>query len=395
MLMVGSRVGAYPGDVVTRVVTALRARAAAILVRSSALDARFPDTADLDVLAVADVEEFRSERLHVAVAVGPPAMVDVAWIPWAWLESPREMAKRGWVPHRVLSSELVFDSGRDLARRCEAARRCLYEPSIQRRRLKAFLDIGSHTVREIGVTWDFPALALFWLHMAHAACLGALLDGRRRLCPNVYTRPFDYLEDVEREDGSGARRAWIEALRLDVDPEVLIAALRRIHAVVAARYPEPGWPDAIGQGARYEYRYWLSVDEVSWRIDVAREMVRRHEPWAGVFYLRFCAYALARIPMIHEEARRGDRDVSFLRPERAVRPALERLAPGILDDLGAALGGNPGAERHDVERSLSMLLAFRDFALHGLRERGAPVPDPGTWAPYEPETLGRTKERHT
>jgi len=370
--------------IIARVAQALADRSAALLVRHPLIDPRFPETSDLDCLAVADIEEFRSERLQFSAPDGTSRMVDVAWLPWAWFDSPEATAARGWVPHRLLTCEIVFDSGRDVARYLEQIRRSMYRPGVQQKRLAAFLEIGFHTVREIGITWDFPALASFWLHMSHAACLGAALDGMGRLCPNVYTRPFDYLDDLEESSGVPLRRTWIEALHLDADLESAVAALSRMHATVATAFPEPAWPDTTGNGTRFEYRYWVSPAELSWRIEVAREMARRHEPAGALFYLRFCAYAVARLPMLHARARNGEHDVSFFRPEKAVLPELRRLVPEIIDDLSMVLGGARDLDRAAVWSGLSRLYEFRDLVVGCLRGCDAPVPEPKTWAPYEP-----------
>ena len=115
---------------------------------------------------------------------------------WAWVSQSELAATRGWVPHRLLTSDLVWDCGREMTGAQEIEGH-MYRATLQKR-TGVFLEIGFQTVREIGIAWDFPALALFWLHMGHAACLAALLDGMRRLCPNVYTRPLDYLDEAER-----------------------------------------------------------------------------------------------------------------------------------------------------------------------------------------------------
>lgn len=382
--------------IVARVMQTLAARSAvALLVRNPLIDPRFPDTSDLDFLAVADIKEFRSERLQFAAPYATSRMVDVAWLPWAWFDAPEATAARGWVPHRLLTSDVVFDSGRDVAGYLEQVRLQMYHPAVQQKRLNTFLDIGFETVREIGITWDFPALALFWLHMSHAACLAAALDAMRRLCPNVYTRPFDYLDDLEDRIGAGVRTAWVGALRLDVALEPLVTALRRVHVTVATKFPEPEWPDTIRNGTRFEYRYWLSRAELDWRIDVAREMARCHEPAGAVFYLRFCAYAIARLPMLHARARNGEDDVSFLRPEKAILPELQRLVPEIIDDLSIVLAGTRDLDRAAVTSSLSSLYAFRDLVAGCLRDCDAPVPEQKTWAPYEPALMhaDRTEAR--
>lgn len=332
---------------------------------------------------LAEIDDMRSERLRLTTLNGAPR-IDLTWVPWVWVSDPEVAATRGWVPHRLLSSDLVWDSGKHLARHCQQIAQFMYRPDIQQKRVGVFLEIGFQTVREIGITWDFPALALFWLHMAHSACLAAMLDGMKRLCPNVYTRPFDYLDDVERQVQPGLRCQWMEALHLDADPMQLIAALRRIHSLVTAKFPEPSWPANARPGTRYEYRYWLSPEELDWRVRVALEMVRRGDSAAAIFYLRFCAYAIARIPMVHARSREG-RDVAYLRPEKAVLPELQRLAPEIIADLDLSLGGKHGTEVNTVKRSLSMLDLLRDRTVVFLHACGTPVPQLQIWEPYRPQ----------
>jgi hypothetical protein len=370
-------------DAILQVTRAVESRAVGILIRNPAVDARFPDTSDLDFIVLADIGDLRSERLHLTAPDGTRTMADLTWIPWTWVSDPEVAATRGWVPHRLLSSDLVWDGGREIARLRDEIGQHMFRPDIQQKRTGVFLEIGFETVREIGITWDFPALALFWLHMGHAACLAALLDGMRLLCPNVYTRPFDYLDEAERRAYPGSRRQWIEALHLDDDPARIVPSVRRIHAIVAGKFPEPEWSAGITAGTRFEYRYWLSREELDWRIQVAMEMMRRGDSPAAVFYLRFCAYAIARIPMVHASAAEG-RDVSFLRPEKAVLPELQRLVPEIIGDLDLTLAGTRALDAGSVDDSLSKLCIFRDRTLAFLRACGTPALEVKPWAPYQP-----------
>ena len=366
---------------IQQVTRALRSRAVAILIRDPPVDIRCPDTSDLDFVVLADIEEMCSERLQlIAPSNNCTTMADLTWLPWNWVNDAESAATRGWVPHRVLSSKLVWDSGRDLARHCREIRTNMYRSDIQEKRTAVFLGLGLDTVREIGITWDFPALALFWLHMAHAACLAVILDGMRRLCPNVYTRPFDYLDEVERQVLPGLRSQWIGALRLDADLLQIIPALKRTHGVISQRFPEPDWPANIRAGTRFEYRYWLSQRELQWRIEVALEMARRGDAAGAVFYLRFCAYATARIPMVHVRSIEG-RVVSFLRPEQAILPELERLVPEVLEDLELIFAGTLGFNADALKGSLSVFDEFRQRSVAFLRSCGTPVADLKEWIP--------------
>lgn len=370
---------------VTELVTHLfRSRAVAILIRNPPVDIRYPETSDLDFVVLADVDDMRSERLQMPAADGTYTMVDLTWLPWAWISDPEAAATHGWVPHRLLSSTVVWDSGRGVVPHCREIGLHMYRADILGKRAGVFLDTGFKTVREVGITWDFPALALFWLHMSHAACLAAALDGMRRLCPNVFTRPFDYLDEAERNIQPGLRSQWIEALHLDDDSFEVIASLKRLHAVISAKFPEPKWPASIRDGTRCEYRYWLSYEELDWRIRVALEMVRRGDSAAAIYYLRFCAYAVARIPMVHARAGEG-RNVSFLRPEMAVLPELQRLVPEVIADLDRVLAGTRGVHAGGVNETLSTLGVFRDNTLAFLRSCGTPMPEMKVWEPYRPQ----------
>ena len=359
-------------DAIGKVTRAAASRAVGILIRNPAVDAQYPDTSDLDFVVLSDIEDFHSERLLLCAPDGLRVMTDLTWIPWVWISNPEIAATRGWVPHRLLSSDVVWDRGNHLARHCLEIKRQMYRADIQRKRTGIFLDIACQTVSELGITWDFPALALFWLHMGHAACLAAMLDGMRRLCPNVYTRPFDYIDDAERAVHPGLRGHWIQALHLDVDPTRLIPSLKRMHAIVTDKFPEPDWPRNMQVGTRFEYRYWLSSEELDWRIRVALEMAQRGDRAAAVFYLRFCAYAIARIPMVFARASEGV-DVSFLRPEKGVRPELQKFAPEIVDDLDLVLAGRPGLSIEAVRSSLSMLEILWGSTTTYLRASGTPV----------------------
>ena len=365
------------------VVIALAPQAIGIFIRNPAIDFRFPDTSDLDFLALADTDDLCSERLHLAASDRTPMMIDVTWIPWTWVSDAELAATRGWVPHRLLSSTLVWSSGPNVAQLCQKIRKHMYRPDIQQKRIGVFLNIGFETVREIGITWDFPSLALFWLHMAHAACLAVMLDGARRLCPNVYTRPFDYLDEIEDQGHVGLRRQWIETLHLDADPVELTTTLRRMHATLASKFPEPDWSPCMAAGTRFEYRYWHSSEELNWRCRVALEMMRRGDSAAAVFYLRFCAYAVARIPIICARNLEG-RNVSYLRPEKGILPELQRIAPEVIEDLDRILAGKRKLDETAITKSLSMLIALRDSAFAFLQGRGTPIPESKAWVPYQP-----------
>jgi hypothetical protein len=354
-------------------------QADAVFVRTPPVDPRTPDTSDLDFLAFADIPELYPERLHATE--GRRALYDVTWVPSAWLDDPRQMAARGLIAHRLASSEPLFYRSSDVEARCTASIGHLYQWDIQHQRLLGFFEMAFLTVREIGITWTFPGLALFWVHMAYAACLAAALDGVRKLCPNVYTRPLEYADQLESSISAGVRNAMVRDLRLHVDAPEVAAAVRRIHDVVATRFPEPAWPDVMRATTRFEYRYWLAREESDWRLSVAEEMRRRGDAPAAVYYLRFYAYALARAPMVHARALEG-RDVSYLRPEKAVLPDLLRWCPEIVDDLNVVFTGTREPDAAVVDAALSGLHRFREIVLDVLSRSDATVLNLPSWTPY-------------
>jgi hypothetical protein len=364
----------------------------AIFVRVPLLDPSCPKTSDLDLLVFGPVDELIPQRLRVLIEPHTSLMADLIWLPLTTLDAPEVFAANGVIPHRLLDSQVVFDRTGYATRQCKAVRRLMYRSDIQQLRISGFLDLGFYAVREIGVTWDFPGLALFWLHMAYAACLAALCDGIRLLCPNIYTRPFDWLRQLEERYNFQLEASFTRCLHLDRDPLAPIAPLRRIHRCVASRFPEPVWPRSMRSSTRYEYRYFLDEDELDWRISVAEEIATSKDPTAATYYLRFWSYALCRIPMVYRCAREG-RDVSFMRPERAVRPALETDCPEILDDLNSILSGSPPVGVEDVKNSLRMVLEFRELTLSLLEARGVELRNLRDWQPFNSTPQGTQDDR--
>lgn len=368
------------GDALAEAVARLKQRSDIVLARTPLIDPCFPDSTDLDLLVFGDVDGILPERL--TGSRDSRVRTDVVWLPRRSLADPSDLARQGLIAHRVLASQVVHDPTGYGTRQCERLRSEMYRQPGQTQRLIGFLDLGFSAVREIGVTWDFPALALFWLHMAAAACVAVMLDVSRQLCPNVYTRPLEHLRKVDAPDRA-LERAFVTALRLDVGPSALAAPLRRIHRIVSRRFPEPEWPTVMRQATRYEYRYFGGTDELEWRLGVAEEMTGRGEGAAAVFYLRFWAYALARLPMVHQRAKEGV-DVSFVRPERAVRPDLETHCPDILDDLSAVLGGPPPFDLAALSDSLTLLQDLRERAVSHVTAQGIELAGLRPWRPFKP-----------
>jgi hypothetical protein len=355
--------------------------------RCSAAFLRRPDAGphgaasqDLDLVAFGAVDGFRPQRLWAPD--GTP--VDLAWYPAALLNQPETLAQSGLAAHRLQCSNLAWDLAGNAARQRQAFDACLHRPVIQAARVAVFMDMGYLTVREIGVSWDFPALAMFWLQMAHAACVAAMADACRIAAPNVYTRPFGHVQALQDITGFELEMPWRLALRLDdCDPLALIDPLRRLHAAVAARCSHPAWPPQMRQATRAEYDYTLPAAELDWRIAVAQDMARAGQMAAAVHYLRFWAYGLARVAMVWQRASEGH-DIAFLRPERAVLPDLARHCPQILPPLTTILG--PAATVFDIRSALDALLQFRRITLDLLLTRGITPHDTRDWQPHRPQS---------
>ncbi|HSM17489.1 MAG TPA: hypothetical protein VK845_10915 [Gemmatimonadales bacterium] len=369
-------------EALQRAVEVLGDRAEAVLVRTPMIDPRFPETSDLDLLAVGDVEDFFPERVSLGTESTALPKIDLIWLPLGQLEEVRRLAKLGLIGHRILSSDIVADRTGLASRKHGELRVAFFDPDLQAERIAGFLEMGFLTVQEIGVTWQFPALALFWIHLAYAACLAALVDGTKGLCPNVFTRPFDAVPRAEPAAGLALGNHMVETLHLRGDVTSSAHRLRRMVEVVTASFPEPAWPAGMRQITRYEYRYFSSRSELDWRIRAAGEMSRLGSPESALFYLRFWAYSLARLPMVHQRALEGV-DVSFVRPSRMVLPDLERLCPEIIDDLALILGGDDAITDEDIRVSLDKLYTLRDHTLDFLAVCGLRFPELKAWAPYE------------
>jgi hypothetical protein len=357
--------------------------AEAICAREPLIDLETPKTADLDLLVFADVDALLPERLVLDPHRFAHNRIDLIWLPVASLDDPMALAGNGLVAHRLASSRLVHArDAQGMEEKIAAVHTRLFDPIPQHQRLTGFCEMGFLAVREVGVTWDFPAMALFWLHMAHAACIAVILDAGHGFCPNVYTRPMGYVRKATALLQVDLEEPFRRALFLETPLEALIERVRRVHALVDKQFPEPAWPVAMRATTRYEYRYFRDRAELDWRIAAAQEMADRGDLAAAVFYLRFWAYSLARLPMVHQRALEGQ-DVSFVRPERAIRPELERLCPYILEDLSEILAPH-GLGRTEVEASLAHLDSLRTHALGYAAARGITIASPRPWLPFQP-----------
>jgi hypothetical protein len=352
-------------------------RARAVFLRTPIADRFCPTMQDLDLVVFGTVDGFRPERLWAPD--GTP--IDLAWYPEPLLERPESLAQSGLAAHRFQCSQLLWDAAGDANQRRQAFEQCLYKPDIQANRIAVFQDIGYLTVREVGVTWDFPALALFWLQMGHAACVAAMADACRLACPNVFTRPFGSIEALDLAIVPGVRAQFVRTLRLDGDPLPLIAPLRRMHRLILARYARPEWPATMRQATRAEYEYAIAEAELEWRIGVARELIRHGHTEAAIHYLRFWAYSLARVPMVWNRASEGH-DIAFLRPERPVLPDLQAHCPEIVPDLTAILGGPITVDC--VCSAVDQLAQLRRTTLDLLITRGIAPHATKEWRPHRP-----------
>jgi len=358
------------------------AKAVAIQLRTPITDRVSPRAYDVDLMMFAALPAFLPERRHAADPQG--RSLDITWYPQSLLEQPEKLAQLGLAAHRFMASEAVHDP-QGLSAACRAAMQaCFHRADIRAARWNVFLDVGWKTVREIGITWDFPELARFWLHMASSSCIALGIDGLGGFCPNVFTRPLPYLEEIEAQTGLALRAEVIETLGLDQAPEDTFAPLRRIHRVVSQRFAEPRWPDAMRKLTRAEYAYTIAADELEFRIAVARDMLAHGQPESALHYLRFWAYSLARIPMIHARAAEGV-DAAFLQPETAVLPDLRQHCPEIVDDLRRVLAGGAEVDAAQVRRGIDSVVRLRDTLAGELRSRGfamRPLPE---WAPFRPQ----------
>lgn len=332
--------------------------AVAAFLRLPAEDPECPDLHDLDLMLFGPVRGFIPQRAWSPSGVA----VDLAWYPEGWLAQPERIAAAGLAAHRLASSARLWGDS-TAARACRpAVEACMGRPDLQAARLSVFLDMARLAVRETGITQDLPSLARLWLQMAASAAVGALADSHGLICPNVYTRPFVTLDAIEQAVGLDLRGALQPAFALHDDLPAVAAGLQRMLGEVERGFADPAWPPAMREATRAEFAYSASRLELDWRLAVAREMASRGGTAAALWMLRFWAWTLARLPMVWQAAAEG-RDIAFLRPERAVRPALQALCPALLCDFDLALGGPVDgaalARAHDAVQALRELLVQR------------------------------------
>lgn len=355
-------------------------------VREPVVDPACPHASDIDVLVFDDSDALVPQRTTIVAGTGARRSVDLLRVPAALLQDPSALAGYGLIAHRLLAGREIAASP-PFAELAARTRQLATEPPARDQRIRGFLEMGAYTVREIGITWHFPELALLWSALAQAACCAAWIDVLGGTCSNVYTRPLAYLRSIEGVGGDGLEARFVAAARLDADFGAAARRLRRMHDTLVARVPEPDWPDDMRATTRAEFRYFAAREELDFRLAAAHEMRERGDARAGLFYLRFHGYMLARIPMVARCAREG-RDVSFVRPERAVRRTLQDECPEILEDLRALLGGEESCSVADVQRSLAVTLALRRTCVSSLEARGCELGVPTTWEPCRPPPDG-------
>lgn len=364
------------GDALRWAIRCLGPRAAAIYARDPLTDPTLPRTSDIDLLLFADVPALMPERLWAPAPLPP---VDLMWLPRETLKQPERLAGWGLIAHRLAGSRLVAGPDEALVSGGQTALERLWLPQVRAARMNGLLEMGYATVLEVGVSWDFPQLALLWLQIAWCSLIAARADAQGRLVPNVYTRPFDALESLGKDAGRLAEfPQWLAVAPAELPR--LVALTRRIHREVALRCPEPAWPDAYRADTRAEYRYYASARELEWRIDVALEMASIGQGTAAVLYLRFWAYSLARIPVVHRCVGLGE-STSFGRPSRPMLGELQRSCPSILDDLREVLGG-AGVGRDALMQALAEITVLRAATIEHIQRLGLPLLEPRPWRPW-------------
>lgn len=357
----------------------LAPRATAIFVRQADYEGAAGDDGDIDLLAFGATEELLVERRWPPTSTD--LSLDIIWLPETWLGDPVRLARYGLITHRLLSSSLLWAADARAEAAQIAVQGLFAAPDHQQARLTGYFDMAGLTVREIGITWDYPPLASFWLHMAWVACLAAMLDGAGALCPNIYTRPLPYVRRLEGLKAEPQIELLRQTLRLVDDVETLVDLVRQTAATVRRQVAEPAWPDVIRPAARAEFGYWLNAAETEERIRAALHMSRQGDTPGAIWYLRFCAYSLARLPVVYQHALEGT-PTAFGRPARAMRPALEQICPQIVPLIGRILGGPVPLTPADITDALDQLGSLRRQAETWLAGRGFDLSGCPAWQPY-------------
>lgn len=334
-----------------------------------------PD-ADLDLLVFDDTADDLLVQRHVDTRRPEAPTLDLLRLPARALEDPGRLASMGLITHRLITSDCVHARDGCALAAADAVAALATTREARAARLASFLELGALTVREIGVTRDWPGLSLFWLHMAHSALLATCLDLHGQWCPNIYTRPLDAARRAEPLLGPGVHDGLVARLLLDRDPAPLARAVADMHAMTRSRCPEPAWPAQVQSATRQEFRYWSASAELQERLAAAGD-----GPGA-VFYLRYVAYSVLRVAMLHQRAVEGwAQPLPFLRPETEVRPDLARHHPWLLP-LADSVFGNVSAD--ELDAALQQTLALHSLVSAQCQAQGLAPDTPRQWRPFEP-----------
>lgn len=337
---------------------------------------------DLDLLVFDDGTDLRIRRLPACP--GLPAL-DLICLPAALLDAPDRLAANGLLAHRLVASQPLLDDDPRARPAWQAVCRHWTDPAPQAARIAAQLEMARLTVQEVGISREHPAIALFWLQIAHAACVAALCDAHGLAAPNVYTRPLLHARRVEPACGLSLAAPMARVLRLHADPAEAAATLTALHAEVTARCPEPAWPGVLGESTRSEFRYWSQPAELQARLGAAAAMAAQGDAAGAVAYLRYAGYSVVRLAMLHARAAEGmQQHVSFLRPERAVGADLQQHSPAALALLERLLGGGGPAAGAALGRALAEVPALQVRLRAALSAAGVACPPWPRWAPWSP-----------
>jgi hypothetical protein len=369
--------------VLARIVAELGTVSNALFVREPLVDPWCPATSDVDVLVLDESTELLPER---RICEPERFGLDVVRLPLPGFDDSARMAAAGLLPHRLLSARLIHDPTGSGERARANVAAVFDSREARQQRLLGFLRLGADAVQEVGVTEDLPALGRFWLHMAFASLVATLADGFGLLCPNVYTRPFDYVAELERRSGLALEEPAVAALGLESAPERLVKPLTALFELVTRRFPEPDWPARMRQCTRYEYRYFSSQEELDYRIAVARELGAVGQPHAAVFSLRFWTWMLTCLPLVHARAREGI-DVSFIRPQRAVGPDLALNCPEATPLVVELLGSDVTVPH--VNAAVAAMNELRRDVLARIARLGIVLDNPPVFKPFERPVVAR------
>ncbi|MED5619112.1 hypothetical protein [Ideonella sp. BN130291] len=340
--------------------------------------------ADFDaVFFDADATELQVQR---RIGPRPFPTIDLIRLPPTLLQDPAAVARMGLIAHRVvMAGALCPGSAADVLQRGVLAQ--WQQPGPRGARVAGFLEMVRLTVREVGAAADCPPLARFFLHMAHAALMAAALDAAAQTCPNVFTRAPLYAQAAGERLGVPLQHTLPAALGLLGSPAAMEAPLLQLQRLARRRCPPPAWPAAMRDGTRSEFAYWRAPAEITSRIAAARVMAAEGDAPAAVFYLRYAAWSLVRLAMVHRRAVEGHaHHVSFIRPECAVLPDLLAHHAPLVEPWLAVFDGDNDCDAAATEAALSHLLALREpMAVH-LARCGLAIELP-EWRPWRPERI--------